>query len=178
MRASRVTPNDMSVPALEMKVLAPLMQPAAVAPLGPGADAPGVGAGIGLGEPEGAERTALGQRAQPALPLVVVAEEVQRQRADGHVGLPGGGHRLVGQPDLLHGGHEADRRHADAAPLLGDEHAEQAELRPSRAAGRSGTGLLPGQRGPGGDLLAGEVAAEVDEVTFGFAEREVHRTVS
>ena len=108
--------------------LAAVDQPAAVAPLGPGADAPGVGAGVGLGEAEGAERPALGQRPQPALALLVVAEQEQRQRADRDVRLPRGGHRLVGEADLLHGGDEADRGHADAAPLLGDEHAEQAEL--------------------------------------------------
>ena len=37
--------------------------------------------------------------------------------------------------------------------------------------------LLPGQRRPGRDLLLGEVAAEVDQVAFGFAEREVHRPI-
>ena len=56
--------------------LATVDQPAAVAPFGPGADAAGVGTGVGLGEPEGAERPSLGQRPQPALALVVVPEEV------------------------------------------------------------------------------------------------------
>ena len=174
MRARRVTPNDMSVPALEMKVFATVDQPAAVLPLGPGADATGVGSGIGLGEPEGAEHPSLGQRPQPALPLGVVAEQVQGQRADGHVGLPRRRHRLVGQADLLHGGDEADRGHADPAPLLGDEHAEQAELAHlAEQIGRA-PGLLPGQRGPRGDLLLGEVAAEVDEILLRLVEREVH----
>ena len=154
--------------------LATVDEPAAVAPLGPGADAAGVGAGVRLGEPEGAEHPSLGQRAQPALALGVVAEQVQRQRADGHVGLPRRGHRLVGQADLLHGGDEADGRHADPAPLLGNEHAEQAELAHlAEQIGRA-PGLLPGQRRPRGDLLLGEVAAEADQVLFRFAEREVH----
>ena len=56
-----------------------------------------------------------------------VAEQVERQGADGAVGLPGRGHRLVGQPDLLHGGHEADGGHADPAPLLGHQQAEETE---------------------------------------------------
>ena len=101
--------------------------PAAVAPLGPGADAAGVGTGVGLGQAEGAERPALRQRSEPALPLLVVAEQEERQRPDRHVGLPRRGHRLVGQAELLHGGDEADGGHADAAPLLGDQHAEQAQ---------------------------------------------------
>ena len=136
----------MSVPALEMKVLRPLIsQPPSLA-LGPRADAAGVGAGVGLGQPERTERPPLGQRAQPPLALRVVAEEEQRQRADRHVRLPGGGHRLVGQPDLLHGGDEADGRHADPAPLLGDQHAEQAELAHlAEEVGRAAR-LLPGRR--------------------------------
>ena len=107
--------------------LGPVDHPAAVPPHGAGADPPGVGAGVGLGEPERAEGAALGQRTQPPVALGVVAEQQQRQRSDRHVGLPGGGHRLVGQTDLLHGGDEADRRHPDPAPLLGDEHAEEAQ---------------------------------------------------
>ena len=56
--------------------LAAVDQPAAVLRLGPGADAAGVGTGVGLGEPERAEHAALGQRPQPALALLVVAEQV------------------------------------------------------------------------------------------------------
>ena len=88
--------------------------------------------------------------------------------------LPRCGHRLVGQADLLHRRDEADRRHADAAPLLGDQHAEQAELAHlAEQIGRAPR-LGPRQRGTAGDLLLREVAAEVDEVLFRFAEREVH----
>ena len=56
--------------------LATVDQPAAVAPLGPGADPACVGTGVGLGEPERAERPPLGQGPQPALSLLVVPEEV------------------------------------------------------------------------------------------------------
>jgi len=69
------------------------------------------------------------------------------------VGLPGRGHGLVRQPDLLHGGDEADGRHADPAPLLGNEHAEQAELPHLTEEVRRAARLVPGQRGPGRDLL-------------------------
>ena len=154
--------------------LAAVDHPAAVAPLGPGADAPGVGAGVGLGEAERAERPALGERPQPALALLVVAEQQQRQRADGDVGLPRGGDRLVGQAELLHGGDEAHRRHADAAPLLGDEHAEQAELAHLAQQVGGADGVLPRLGRPGGDLLLGEVAAQADQVALGFRQGEVH----
>ena len=158
-----------------MNVLRPLIEPAAVTPFGPRADPAGVGAGIGLGEPERAEDPALGQRPQPALALRVGAEQVQRQRADGHVRLPRRGHRLVRQPDLLHRRHEADGGHPDAAPLLGDQHAEQAQ--PAHLAEQVGRAprLLPGERRTRRDLLLREVAAEPGEVAFGFGEREVHR---
>jgi len=142
----------MSVPALEMNVLRPLM----------------------LSEPEGAQRAPLGERSQPALPLRVVSEQIERQRADRHVRLPGGGHGLVRQPDLLHGGDETDGRHADAAPLFGDEHAEQAELAHlTEEVGRTAR-LVPGQRRPGRDLLLRKVATEPDQVPFRFAEGKVH----
>ena len=91
------------------------------------------------------------------------------------MGLPGRGHRLVGQADLLHGGDEADRRHPDAAPLLGDEHAEQAEL--AHLAQQVGGADAPSSHAWGArvrDLLLGEVAAEVDQVALGFGQREVH----
>ena len=157
--------------------LAAVDQPPAVLALGPGADAAGVGAGVGLGEAEGPEGTALGQRPQPPLALLVVAEQEQGQRADGDVGLPRGGDGLVGQADLLHGGDEADRGHPDPAPLLGDEHAEQPELAHLAEQVGGAPRLLPRHGGAGRDLLLGEVAAEVGQVLFGFGEGEVHRPV-
>ncbi len=86
------------------------------------------------------------------------------------MGLPGGGDGLIGPADLLHGGDEADGRHADAAPLLGDQHAEEAECAHfAQEVGRA-PGLLPGQRRPWGDFALGEVVAEADEVALGFVE--------
>ena len=56
----------------------------------------------------------------------------------------------------------------------GIEDAEQAEFAHlAEEIGRAPC-LLPGQRGATGDLLLREVTAEVDEVLFRFAEREVH----
>ncbi|MEZ5143481.1 MAG: hypothetical protein R2726_13320 [Acidimicrobiales bacterium] len=169
-----MTPKDMSVPALEMKVLRPLTsQPPSLRSAR--VLMPRVGAGVGLGEAERAEGPALGQRSQPPVALVVGAEEQERQRPDRHVGLPGGRHRLVGRADLLHGRHEADGGHADAAPLLGDQHPEQAQLAHlAQQVGRTAR-RLPRRRGAGRDLPAGEVPAELDQVLLGFGQREIHR---
>ncbi len=153
-------------------------QPPAVLGLGPGADAAGVGAGVGLGESEGPEGAALSQRSQPPLALLVVAEQEQGERPDGDVGLPRGGDGLVGEADLLHGGHEAGGGHPDPAPLLGHEHAEQPELAHLAEQVRGAARFVPGQRGAGRDLLLREVATEVGQVLFGFGQGEVHRRSS
>jgi hypothetical protein len=63
------------------------------------------------------------------------------------MGLPRRRHRLVRQPDLLHRRHEADRRHTDPAPLLGDQDPEKTQLTHlPEEIGRT-SGLLPRQRG-------------------------------
>ena len=159
-RASSVTPNDMSVPALEMNVLRPLIsQPPSrrsARVLIPRASDPASGSV----RPNAPSDAPFGQRPQPALALRVVAEQVERQRADRHVRLPRRRHRLVGQADLLHRGDEADRRHADAAPLLGDQHAEQAELAHLPEQVGRAPRLLPRLGRAVGDLLLREVAAQ------------------
>ncbi len=149
-------------------------QPAAVGAHGPGSDAARVGAGVGLGQTERAERAPLGERPQPALALRVGTEQIQRQRADRDVRLPGGRHRLVGEAQLLHRGDEPDRRHADAAPLLRNQQAEQ----PERAHLAQQVGRAPRLVPCGGrtrrDLLLREGAAEAHQVALGLGEREVH----
>ncbi len=142
--------------------------------LGAGADASCIGAGVGLGQSERAQHASFGQGSKPALPLGVVAEQIERQRANGHVRLPRRGHGLVGQADLLHGGDEADGRHADPAPRFRDEHAEQAEVAHLAEEVGGAPRLFPGQRRTGGDLLLREVAAQADQFPFRFVEREVH----
>ena len=76
--------------------------------------------------------------------------------------------------DLLERGDEADRRHADAAPLLGNQHAEQAELAHLAQQVGGAAALLPRQRRPRRDLLLRELAAQPDQVAFGARQREVH----
>ena len=151
-------------------------EPAVVTPCGAGPDTACVGSGIGLGEPERAEDAPLGEWSQPTLSLCVVPEEVQRQRTDRRVRLPRRGHGLVGQADLLHCCDEADRRHADPAPLLRDEDAEKSELTHlAEQVGRAPR-LFPGQWRADGDLLLCEVATELDEISFRLVQREVHRS--
>ena len=157
--------------------LPPVDQPATVVAIRARADPARVGTGIGLGQAERAEDAPLGQGSQPTLALRVVAEQVERQRTDRDVRLPRRRHRLVGQADLLHRGDEADGGHADAAPLLGDQHAEQAELAhlPEQVGGAAS--LLPRLRRTRRDLLLREVTAEPDEVAFRLGEREVHARI-
>ena len=154
--------------------LATVDQPAAVLLHGSGRDAAGVGAGVGLGQPERTEHPTLGERSQPTLALVVVAEQEQRHRPDRHVRLERGGDRLVGVAELLERGDEADGRHPDPAPLLGHEHPEQPEL--AHLPQQVGRALrpLPRRRRPDGDLLGRELLAELGQVALGFGEREVH----
>ena len=169
-----MTPKDMSVPAFEMNALRPLINQPPSCRSALGADATGVRSGVRLRQSEGAERTTFGQWTQPALALLVVAEQEQRHRSDRHVRLEGGGDRLVGVAELLERGHEAHSRHPDSAPLLRDEHAEQSELTHlPQQIGRA-LGSLPRGRGPPGDLLRRELTTEVDEIAFGLVQREVH----
>ena len=159
--------------------LAAVDQPAAVLALGPGGDAAHVGAGVGLGQPERAEHATLGERAEPAFTLLVVAEQVQRHRADRDVGLERGGDRLVGLTELFERGDEPDGRHPDAAPLLGHEHAEQPELAHlAQQVGRA-FGPFPRRRRTDGDLLRGELPAQVDQVPlrFGVARSPCPETI-
>ena len=154
--------------------LPPVDRPPTVSGVRPGLDAAGVGAGVRLGQAEGAEGSPLGERPQPPLALRGVPEQVQRQRADGDVCLQGRRHRLVGQPDLLHGRDEPDRRHPDPAPFLWDQHAEQAECSHlPQQVGRAAC-LLPRLWRPRGDLVPREIAAQPDQRTLGLAQGEVH----
>jgi hypothetical protein len=125
------------------------------------ADAGGVRAGVGLGQAERSEDLAGGQRPQPALALGLVAEQQQRQRADGEVGLPGGGDGLVGLGHLVQGGDGADGGQAGAALLGRDEQAHEVELG-HLAEELGGEALLvPPACSVGRDLGRRELAAEV-----------------
>ena len=147
--------------------LATVDQPAAVASFGAGADPACIGTGIGLGEPEGTEHAPLGEWSQPALSLGVVAEQVQRQRADRRRApatlRPRTGRPARSAPSLR-------RSRSVDMPIpphsSGIEDAQESELTHlAEQIGRAAR-LLPGQRRTTCDLPLREVAAEVDEVPF------------
>jgi hypothetical protein len=67
--------------------------------------------------------------------------------------------------------------HADAAPALRDQHAEQSELAHlAQQVGRA-TRVVPRRGRAGGDLLVRELATQADEIVLGLGQREVHRRI-
>ena len=132
--------------------------PAVVRLLRPRPQVGGVGAGVGLGQPEAPERLARAQPRQPLLLLLLgaplldrAADERGLDRDDG----PGGG---VGAADLLDDQRVADVVEAAAAVLLGDRGAEVADLAQLR---RELAVEAPGPvvvADAGDDLLVGELA--------------------
>src|SRR5581483_9493537 len=77
-------------------------------------------------------------------------------------------------PDLLHRGHDPDRRHADPAPLLRDEHAEEAERAHLAQQVRGTPPFVPRLRCAARNLLLREVATQAGEVALRLGERQVH----
>ena len=67
----------------------------------PGAQRGGVGAGVGLGQPEAAERLAGAQPRQPALLLLVGSPALDRAADQRGLDRDDGAHRRVAAPDLL-----------------------------------------------------------------------------
>jgi hypothetical protein len=133
---------------------------------GPGARRPRVAAGVGLGQPEGAERPTGDEIGQPARLLVVVAEAEDRVGAKPDAGREGDAERLVDASDLLDGDAQRDEVAVAAAPLAREHEPEQAELAHLlHDLQREVVGLVPGGD-VGGDLGLGEVADDL-------AEREV-----
>ena len=89
MRANRVTPKDMSVRHSGDERLPPVDHPTAVTSFVLGCGCRGASEpASGSVSPKAPEYATLGQRPQPPLSLPVVAEKVQRERADRHMRLP------------------------------------------------------------------------------------------
>jgi len=109
--------------------------------------------------------------------LGIVAEEIQRQRPDRHVRLERRGERLIRVAELFHGSNEAHRRHADPAPLLGNQHAQQAEA--TQLAQQFGVAatLLPSDRRAHCDLTLSKVPTQRHQVAFALVQIEVHRRI-
>ena len=123
-----VTQALMSVPAFVMKIFEPSIDPLAVAQLGLRARRAGVGARVRLGQPERREPSAGREPRQPLALLLLVAEEVDRHRAERRVRGDGDRDRRVDARQLLDRDRVRDGVAARAAVLLGDRQAHEPEL--------------------------------------------------
>ena len=155
--------------------LAAVDQPAAVAALGPGADAARVGAGVGLGQAERAEHASLGQRPQPALALRVVAEEVAAA-ATRWSRAPATRPPPTGRPGRSAPSRRRSRRSTcRCRPTPRGSACRAGPSSPisrSRSVGHRASSHASGRARR--DLLLREVAAQADQVAFRLGEREVH----
>ena len=101
-------------------------------------DVAGVGAGVGLGQPERAELAPGAQVGQQPRLLLVVAEEVDRLRAERGVGAHRDRDRAVDPRELLDGDRVLQRAAAGAADLLRERDAPSSRARPSAPRARRG----------------------------------------
>ncbi len=173
-RASRVTPKDMSVPALEMKVLRPLISQPPSRRFGPGADAAGVGAGVGLGQAEGTEGAPLGQGPQPPLALLVVAEEQSGREPMVTCACHAAATDWSASPICSMAATKPTVDMPMPPHSSGTSMPEQAQRPISRSRSVGQRASSQAGRSPGGDLLLREVPAQLDQLALGLGEREVH----
>ena len=88
----------------------------------------GVGAGVGLGEAEGAQLFAGGQVGQVFFLLLLGAEVLNGPAAQGGVGGNGDTGAGAGLGDFLHRHDVFQGAHTHTAELLGDRNAQKADL--------------------------------------------------
>ena len=161
-------------PGVGDELLRAVDHPLAVLEPGAGPDVAGVGAGLGLGEPEGAELAPRAEVGQQLALLLLGAEQVDRLRAERGVRGHRDRDRGVDPGQLLDRERVGERVAAPAAVLLGERDPHQAELAHLRD-------QLVGERlravellGDGRDLVAGEVADGVAQQPLLVGELEVH----
>ena len=141
----------------------------------PGARPAGVGAGVGLGQPERAERATGAQVGQPALLLLGRAEGVDRVGAEADAGLQGDGDRLVDPGELLDRHAQPGEVTAATAHRLGEGDAEQPQLAHRQ---HGGDGELVGAIPLGGvrlDLGVGELTHQRAQRVVLVAQLRHHR---
>ena len=109
------------------ELLHPVQHPAVAAPLGPGLEVRGIGAGVRLGEAEGAQHLAARQRFQPLLLLLRRAVGQQRRAVGRVVDAHHRREPAVGRRDLLQRQHVGDHVGAGAAPFGRHAHAHEAQ---------------------------------------------------
>ena len=170
-----VTKPEISVPLLVMNCLEPLIIQWSSVERRRRPRVAGVRAGLGLGQPERAQRLPGAQPRHPLALLLLGAEGVERPGAEADVGGHRDGHAGVDARELLD--HERVAQVVGAAPAVllgvGDPHQpELAELLDDRVGKALGAVELLGHRL---DLARGEVAREVADGLLLVAEVEVHR---
>ena len=172
------TSPEMSVPALVMNCLAPSITHSPSSQARARARVAGVGARLGLGQPERPEHLARAQPRQPLLLLLLVAEQVDRLRAERGVRAQRDRDRGVHARELLDGERVGERVAAAAAVLLreGDPHqVERAELRDDLVRERLRAVELLGD---GRDLALGEFAhGAPDQLVVGRRGRSPSRGI-
>ena len=127
-RAVMQTTPEMSVPALVMNCLAPSITHSPPSRRRARARVAGIGARLGLGQPERAEALAGAQPRQPLPLLLLGAEQVDRLRAERGVRAQRDRDRGVDARQLLDRERVGERVGAAAAVLLGERDAHQAQL--------------------------------------------------
>ena len=145
---------------------------------GLGPEVPGIRPGVGLGQPEAAKRLTRGDLAQPVLLLLLRAVAEDRLADQAHRHRDDAAHRRVGPAELLHAKAVGDVVAADAAVLLGDRQAKEAQLRQlrqDRCVHLLGT--VPG-RAMGHDLVVKEFAGQRPERLLLLVQGQVHQISS
>ena len=112
-------------PRVGDKALGAVHHPVIALKTGRGHDVSGIRAGLGFGQTEGPEVFPFGQRGQPFFLLFFRTKVQIRQRADGQMGLEGGGYRLIDLAQLLNRHDHAHGTGVRAPVLLGDEQPHQ-----------------------------------------------------
>ena len=148
--------------------------PAAVDPLGPALHRGGVGAGVGLGQPEASEQIAAAESGQPALLLLLGSPALDRAADERGLDRDHRPRGAVGPADLLDDQGVGDVVEAAPAVLLGDRRPEVAHLaEPAGQVGveaRSAVALAD----PRDDHLVGEPPGGLRDQPLLVAERQVH----
>jgi hypothetical protein len=161
-------------PRVGDELLGAVHDPGAVLQARPGADVARVRAGLGLGEPEGAELAPRAQVGQPALALLGRAEEVDRLGAQRGVRAHRDGHGGVDARELLDRQRVLQCGAAGPADVLGERDPHPAQLaHPAHelvGEGLRAVELLGDRR----DLLAREVANGLLELAGVVGQVEVH----
>jgi hypothetical protein len=129
--------------------------------VGAGADRRRIGTGMRLGEAEAAEHLAARQWFEPGFLLLVAAVFHGDAAGQRVLHADDGRGRAVAGGDLLDHQHQRHVVHAGAAPFLGDDHAERAELAEfAQRLGGKGVMAVP-LGGEGRQALLREIAQRV-----------------